>query len=108
MAKDTNEAGLLTQFLTGLKPVKWGSGAWANGFLASLFLILFIRCMFSKDTDKDALWNARLNDVKTMSQQAAREQTKQVGAEIQPQIEEVKVGVDSLTQKLDSVKNEKL
>lgn len=107
MSTDTNKPALLTQFMAGLNPVKWGSGAWANGFLASLFLLLFIRCMFSKDQEKDALWNARLDDVKTMSQQTAKEQTKQVRAEIQPKIEEVKVGIDSLTQKLDSVKNKK-
>lgn len=108
MSTDNNKPGLLTQFLTGLKPVKWGSGAWANGFLASLFLGLFLRCMFTSKEESNALWNARLDDVKQMTQQTAKQETRQAKAEIQPKIEEVKVGIDSLTQKLDSVKKENL
>jgi hypothetical protein len=106
--KPTGPTQKATNILNGLKPMKWGIGAWANGFLASLFLTLFIRCMITKDQDKDALWNARLNDVKTMTQQTVAEKTSQARAEMQPQIEEMKSGIDTLTQKLDSVKKRKL
>lgn len=103
---DTSMSGL-GDLLGQFSPKKWGPGAWGNGFLASLFLCLFIRCMFTKDSEKDKMWNDRLNDIKVMSQQSSREEIKKTSAELQPQIQDIKAGNDSLSQIVDSLKQKK-
>jgi hypothetical protein len=96
---NSNPLSAIGDLLGQFSPRKWGAGAWGNGFLASLFLYLLLRCQGSKDQ----LWNDRLNDVKAQAQQQGQVSAQKATAEVVPQIKEMKAGIDSLNQIVDSV-----
>lgn len=81
--------------------------AWFNGGVASLLLVLFLRCMNSRLDESNALWNERLNDMKQQMEQTGTKKIQEADRKITPVIDETQRMVDSLTNRLDSLKAKK-
>ncbi len=81
--------------------------AWFNGGTASVLLVLLLRCQSLWREDSDAKWNDRLNDYKEQMDRAGDRKIQQADMKISPQIDETKRIIDSLSQRVDSLKAKK-
>lgn len=75
-------------------------GAWANGAAAVLFLGLFLQAKLRECiplTKYEEVVNARMEDLK-------KQIDRQIEQKIQPQVQDMKAGVDTLSIQADSLK----
>lgn len=78
-------------------------GAWANGAAAILFLGLFLKATLKECVPLakyEELQNARIEDLKKQIDQRIEQR-------IQPQVQEIKTGIDTLSLQADSLKKNK-
>lgn len=78
--------------------------SWINGGAASLFLVLYLHCTSSWREESKALWQERLNDVKAQVRQVGEQKIQEASLQIDPKIENTQRKVDSLRNRLDSIK----
>jgi hypothetical protein len=86
------------------KIFQWGLGGMSA--TASVLLVMLLNCYSTREKAFNALWNARLDDLKAASKTESVIQVRQAEKTIRPKIEKVQVSIDSLTNKIDSVKTQ--
>lgn len=84
------------------KIFQWGLGGMSA--TASVLLIMLLRCYSTRESAFNDLWKARLDDLKAASKTESVIQVQKVERTIKPKIEKVQTSIDSLSEKIDSVK----